>query len=265
MPIYGSESDQLTIITTCVNYDDFLSLTLPHMIKWGRVIVVSNRHDFETGKVAAKHGAELFCTDAWYKDNSKFNKGAALNEAIAHANPQGWLLSVDADTLLLPQPLESNNISMFDKEIMYGSPRRMCYGVARWNQAIREQSWYEFPIDAFPPIKGKNKKKGKPGKLWGSRPTANPVGVQGYFQLWHWPTHPHKLLEYHNAAMYDVELALNWEDHKRVVMPWPDYSVLHLGLRKVNWKGRESVRWDGDPIDLIPEGDLEQAAMKFHG
>ncbi len=62
MAEYGSDDDQLTIITTCVNYDDFLSVTLPHMVNWGkaaggRVVVVSDRHDFETGKVAAKHGA----------------------------------------------------------------------------------------------------------------------------------------------------------------------------------------------------------------
>ena len=90
MATYGDEADQLTIITTCVNYDDFLSLTLPHMVKWGRVIVVTDKQGFDTAKVAAKHGAELFTTEAWYKGESRFNKGAAINEALAAIKPKGW-------------------------------------------------------------------------------------------------------------------------------------------------------------------------------
>lgn len=247
-----------TIITTCVNYDDYLKLTLPHAVKWGRVIVVTDTNDYETAKLVQEHGAELYVTDAFYRNGDRFNKGRALNEAIQHVKPDGWLLLLDSDIILPPPPSDSPTIESFDKRYLFGCRRVMCDTETEWMTALRVRNWLELPLSPLPPVRGLGKKR----RVWGSRRTKNPVGIQGYFQLWHYPTYPHKLLEYRTAKNYDVDLGLKWPDDYRVLVPWPVYTVIHLGPRKKNWSGRITSTWDAEPI---PAGELELAAEKQYG
>lgn len=70
------------------------------------------------------------------------------------------------------------------------------------------------------------------------------------------------MFEHKTAAKYDVELAMQWPDNQRTLVPWRDYSVLHLGERKKNWSGRVTEYWEVEPFDY---DELEQAARDYYG
>lgn len=252
--------NDLTIIMTCVGFYDFLELTLPEAMKFGRVIVATSPKDQKTIEVVERCGAECFQTKAWYKNEAPFNKGAGLNATIAHVKPSGWLLLLDVDIILMPPPPQATPISELDRKCMYGVRRRNCIDEDTWRKHSEQRTWYELKIEALPPIIRKPRHKHQL-RLWGHRPTSNPIGVLGFFQLWHYPTHPHGLFEHRTAAKYDVDLALKWPDAARKLLPWNAYSVIHLGPSAANWRGRQTKLWD---IPEIPEGALEKAAAEYY-
>lgn len=245
----------LTIVTACVNYADYLALTLPYAVQLGRVIVATAPGDRETAEVvAANPGAECFVTDAWTRTpKDKFNKGRGLNEAIRHAQPE-WLLLADSDIILPPIP---PNASELDRTKFYGTLRRMCDTVEQWRDCLIRRAWFELPVTTLPPFLGRRATRA----VWGAQALSNPIGVQGYFQLWHYPSNKQRLLQHPTAAKYDVHLAAQWPSEKRELVPWPDYTVIHLGERRVNWYGRVADRWC---VDKIPAGVLEQAAVEHY-
>ena len=223
--------------------------------------VVTSSQDTKTIELCQQFDVRCVITDAWYKRNSPCNKGAAMNVALQEMQPSGWLLSVDADIILLPPP--SGLTPEFDPTCMYGARRRMCDEATRWSQCLRERDYIDLPMSSLPPVYAKRGKNGKRGKkkVWGHRPTCNPVGLQGYFQLWHYGSYPLRMQECIGANSYDVELGLKFSDDKRWLVPWPHYFVIHLGLPKVNWLGRKTEHWDMDPI---PNGDLEMVAKSYY-
>jgi len=239
---------------TSVDYSDFLALTLPEAVRYGRVVVATSLTDGSTEAVAKRCGAECFKTCAWNKYNAPFNKGAALNEALAYAKPDGWLLIMDSDILMMPPPPDRVGLNELDKTCLYSARRRSCKTEAQWKRCKRKKSWYSLGLDPLPAVR-KN-------KVWGKRPTSNPIGIEGYFQLWHYPTRPIGISENRTAAKYDVALGLEWADEKRLLLPWVDYAVLHLGHLGRNWKGRKTERWRVSPAESAA---LEEAARKHHG
>jgi hypothetical protein len=247
----------MDILTVCVDYADFLQVTLPEAMKYGNVTVATSPHDIQTIELCNALGANVVITGAWYKDDAPFNKGAGMNAALEALKPQGWLLSMDADIVLTPQPAGATPVALLDTDCMYGARRRECEQMSRWERCLRQRDYFHLRMSPLPPVYGK---KGK-GRVWGSRPTSNPVGIQGYFQLWHYASHPFKMHEHRTAAKYDVELGLKFPDHRRMLVPWPNYTVLHLGIRKTNWKGRKTEAWD---TCGIPPGDLEKAAKIYY-
>jgi len=250
--------DTLTIIMTSVDYSDYLQLTLPEAVKYGRVVVATSPDDDRTIRIAESLGAECLQTYAWNNHRSPFSKGAGINAALEYAKPQGWLLLLDSDIVLLPPPPNFWPLSRLDTTCLYGVQRRQCPTEQLWRQCLNRKSWYDLPVDPLPLVRGRGRKK----KVWGGRPTGNPIGLEGYFQLWHYPFDTRGLSECRTAAKYDVELGLRWPDDKRMLLPWAGYTVIHLGPARQNWKGRKTAQWSALPI---PNGELEQAAEKYHG
>jgi len=250
--------DELTIIMTSVNYSDYLQVALPEAVKYGRVVVATCPGDGRTVDVARACGAEYLKTREWSKLQFPFCKGAGINAAIAYAKPQGWLLLLDSDTVLMPPPLDFTPLNHLDDTCLYGVRRRVCPTERRWKACVARQTWYDLPLDPLPVVR----QHGQVMKVWGSRPTANPIGLEGYFQLWYYPSRPCKVPERQSAAKYDVELGLRWGDDKRVLLPWRDYAVLHLGPTGQNWQGRKTARWTTVPLLA---GKLELAADRYYG
>ena len=91
----------LTVLTTSLNYADYLAETLPLMQAIaGRVIVITAEQDKDTNAIAAQNCVEVFNTPAFFRDGAVFAKGSAINAALLHYKKSlanQWLLHMDAD------------------------------------------------------------------------------------------------------------------------------------------------------------------------
>lgn len=224
-------------VVPCVDYDDFLQITLPNnQFILSRITVLTAPWDCRTAELAAKHGANVIVTDSWQK-GGPFNKARALNEWLERMatseHGDTWALVLDAD-VLLPRDccLDVNQLA---PEGLYSARRRMCYDYASYQQfAMGLRSLDTFPV-RVPPVRN--------GRVWGHRPTSNPAGLQGYMQLW-CPSRGAGLKRFPEtgtAGQYDVEFGLSFPQSSREYLQ--HYEVLHLGATQVNWTGRRSSRW----------------------
>lgn len=220
----------------CVEYDDFLGITLPHNVLYlPSVTVITAPWDHKTIAIAEQAGATVLATDAW-KVGGPFNKGRALNEWIRKVQQTStestWLLSLDADILL---PSGGISLAGLDPTCLYGVKRRMCPDQIAFRQYTEgTRSLLSFDCN-IPKVRN--------GMVWGHRPTSNPAALQGYFQLW-CPASASGAAwfdETGTAAGYDVQFGLSFPSNNRRYLE--SIEVLHLGLEKTNWEGRASTRW----------------------
>ncbi len=227
---------QLQTAISCVNYDDFLALTLPHNLPFlESVTVLTSPRDTATIGLAKRLGVQLFISDAWHT-GGPLNKALALNQWLTHASayePEAWLLTLDADVLLfqsVPACLAS-----LDRSCLYGVHRRLCETPAELDGFFSGRRPLDgFPLDLVRMIQG---------KLWGTVSAVNPVALSGYFQLWN-PDHSvgaKSFSESGTAEAYDLAFGLSFPETSRVLL---DQEVLHLGPTEINWTGRRSSRWD---------------------
>ena len=94
-------------LTICVNYGDYLAVTLHSNRRFfDRYVVVTDMEDDVTPGVCAELGAECIRTDAFYRDGTPFAKGLALEEGLQYLGLEGWIAIVDAD-ILIPDGFES--------------------------------------------------------------------------------------------------------------------------------------------------------------
>jgi hypothetical protein len=233
----------LVVIITCVNYADFLRLTLPAAKRaFGSVTVLTSPQDLQTRFVCESIGAKPYLTDVWQEYGATFNKSAAISEClqvVTQNDDDCWVLLMDAD-VLLPDGVRID-LPALDRSTLYSVPRRLCENESDWiSFRAGRMPWGAFPLD-IPPVIG--------GKVWGGVPTANPAGLMGYFQLWHLSCLGGiRIMPLsRNAASYDISFALRFADNKRVLLP---FEVLHLGPIRVNWDGRNSASWDSPPHNL---------------
>lgn len=202
----------LTTLTTSVNYADYLAETLPFTkARTDRVIVITAPQDLATIQLAAENGADVFETDAFFRNGAVFAKGSAINAALQHYKAEltdSWILHIDAD-IILPQRLELNRLN---PSILYGAQRRLIVG----------KDSLEF-----------YKKHGQARLMARGRTITRPIG---FFQLWHgsnWRDYP-TLSD--NASWDDMEFIKLFEQYKFLS------SVYHLQTsdlkRRGNWNGR---------------------------
>lgn len=232
---------QLEVGVPCVDYADFLKLTLPQVISSlrtlsgvGQITLLTTARDTETCSLAERCGVRTWVTDAWYANGASFNKARALNEWIDNVladSENCWILTLDAD-IFIPIDLFSN-VRSLNPRALYGVPRRACRDEREWNDFMAgRRSWESFPIISPPVIDG---------KLWGHRPTRNATAISGYFQLWNPSGAQRRFKESADAADYDVAFALSFGDSLRKRIP--SCEVMHLGQQGVNWRGRRSPEW----------------------
>lgn len=229
---------QIEAVVPCVDYDDFLRITLPnnHFIV-SSITVLTAPWDRRTAQIAIQHDVKIMMTDSWQKDGP-FNKARALNEWLERITAmnldESWALVLDAD-VLLPRDRRLE-VDQLDPTGLYGARRRMCYDYGSYQQfAMGLRSLETFPVQV-PPVRN--------GRVWGHRPTSNPAGLQGYMQLW-CPARSAGLKRFPEtgtAGQYDVEFALSFSQSSRKFLQ--QYDVLHLGPTQANWTGRRSARWD---------------------
>lgn len=210
-------------IVVCVDYDDYLSVTLPRNARHlTNILVVTSPADKRTQDVVKTvPSARCFLTDAFTRGGKQFNKGAALEEAFDALGRDGWILVWDADTLL-PDSVPFDGL---DPARLYGSKRRLCDTAP----VPHESEWKRYSI-------------------------SREAGWPGYFQLFHGSAlaniRPWYATHSTHAGIGDAHFQNHWPVSLK---GWLPMEVLHLGPRDVNWFGRASARLDGEPTKLTEE------------
>lgn len=205
-------------ICVSVDYGDILEMTLPtHKFFCEETMVVTAPMDTKTIAVAEENGARIHVTDTFYRRNAKFNKFAALEEALDVFGRDGWLLIIDADIVI---PKERHPFIPV-QGYMYTPHRRIKHNIS---DGIPEQrKWRQY-----------------------KRPMANEE-FAGYFQLFHGSdpvlgSPPWHSVDFTWAGSADSFFHSKWQPKKKVR---PPFEVLHLGHPFRNWAGRVTPYVDG--------------------
>lgn len=204
-------------ICASVHYADFLAITLPANAKhFDDMLVVTDSSDLETVDVVVSvPNARCFITDLFHANESRFNKGLAMEAGFDVLGREGWIVVWDAD-ILMPDVMDFSTCEIGN---LYSPYRRICRTRDRMNDA-----WETFP--------------------YGTE-IANDE-FAGYFQLFHADD---PLLRFHpwydgtkwtTARGCDSEFWWRWPKDQRIR---PNWDVLHLGPERLNWNGRVTEKW----------------------
>lgn len=241
-----SNAPHITALVTCVNYDDYLRLTLPRTVNQvDKTVVLTSERDPAARKLAAEHGAECYVTETWFADGAIFNKAKVLDEYIDKHPETEWVLTLDSD-IILPKGFKAILVQAnLDPKRLYGAPRRYCERPKDWNWYVLEENMEIFPLENIPLIADKDDDH---PIAWGVIPSKASGALQGFFQLFHKPSHPDRTYgDFPKHDPYDVHFAFQWPESERQNVP--NLEVLHLGPVRANWHGRVSERWDlADPL-----------------
>lgn len=230
-----SDIDRITAVTVCVDYGDYLAITLPiNRPHFDRFIVVTTMTDTETHGVAYKLGAEVIATGSFYNRGASFNKGAAIESGIRCFDREGWFVLLDADTVIpsradLRGPWAVPGSLYTPRRIMRLEPGEVSGDDATWRT---------------------------------DRPAGNEE-FAGYFQMFHASDPrlgppPWYSDRWKHAGGSDSEFWRKWPRSHRVR---PPFEVLHLGPDGQNWHGRASLRLDGTEPPQAAERRRAMRAM----
>lgn len=223
----------MNALTVCVNYDDLLAITLPAMVRhFERIMVVTDLHDHDTVLVSQSwDNVVAYQTDAFYRDGAVFNKGAAVEEGLDYLGRQGWICCVDAD-ILLPEKMD---LSPLEVGTLYGARRRVCPDPTRWQEP------------------------------WTNWRAINETELGGFLHVFHANDpalvgrRPWYSTNWRHAGGYDSDFEGHWPREKKRRLP---FTVLHLGLCRVNWWGRQTKRLDGTEPKSAAEAKRLTEQMK---
>lgn len=225
----------INAITVCVEYDDYLRLTLPRILQHVKTLtVVTAPKDQLTQSLVAEYPqnrVKAHVTDAFYRDGANFNKGRALEEGFDAMGRKGWILILDAD-IVLPQVLP-RLVTTCGK--IYGVPRRIMSNLSGLAN-VDTINWQSMPLRS----EGHN---------------------YGYFQLFHAEDpiiakHPWYETDWTHAGGADNNFKNRWHVDNRARLP---FDVIHLGDPDQNWYGRVQKRVDTG--EQLPEAASRKAKL----
>ena len=225
----------LTCMTVCVNYSDYLERTMYWNVgHFDEHVIVTSHRDTDTADVAYGYGIDVHKTSAFYHNDDPFNKARALNEAINTRAPDGWVLLMDADILL---PL--NFGEMIRKERL--EPEKLYY--THRGTIYRSRIGTELELLKLEPSRRRLYSILNPGidtMPWGYFQLVN-AKCSKLAHLDNWMTTHHR-----NASEYDTDFMNKWPRNHHSLLPQPEYRVLHMGHgpRGKNWKGRVTEELD---------------------
>ena len=210
---------KIDVIIVSVNYNDFLLVSLTNNIKYFKnITVVTSSDDLMCQNICDKFKVKCVITERMYENGSSFNKGKAINEGIKSINNPDWILLMDADIVLCDK-LELSDIN---EDILYTTDRYIC------NDYNTYKEWMENNI-----------------KLENIGKYESEKGL-GFFQLFNIKNKNIDIKKpfpeaSDNAAWSDLQFRDKFSKRKKV-----EISTIHLGPDKINWNGRESVKFITD-------------------
>lgn len=237
----------ITAIVVCVNYDDYLALTLPINVKEvDRILVVTDENDEKTKKLAESLGATVFISKRIHENGAVLAKGKAINDAINSLKNPDWILVMDAD-VILPRGFLKIKDRVLNPGVLYYTRR---FG-PEFQQHIKK---FMEDLDELSPKmlfrKWASREVAKKTNRKGNAVEAFPYG---YFQLWNVRAralagrNPLYVEGSNNAEWDDSNFGMTvYPEDKVVQLPFPEFDVIHLphGAFKGNWFGRKSSRLD---------------------
>jgi glycosyltransferase involved in cell wall biosynthesis len=215
----------------CVNYDDFLDITLPINKKhFDKIHVVTHPDDDKTIEVCERHEVDYITTTRMYEGpKDKFNKGKALNEGIKAMSKKGWLVITDADMIFSENTRKKLELQALNTQTMYGVPRLICQTYKDWEEYLTNNQIVKTWVREFNHI--------------------------GYFQMIHFNSRvmqeKTKLQKWYTEDIghcgdSDRWFMHAWRNRRRL----KKLFGIHLGESCTNWRGRITGRFQPPPPPL---------------
>ena len=130
----GNKTEAVII---CVNYSDFLSITLQYNLKqFDHVIIVTSHSDNDTVNICSKYNCTLIKTNSFYENGNKFNKGAGINVAFKYLKYKNWVAHMDSDIILCDHFMNDFLNQQNDIEYLYGCRRYDFPKPEDWNDLV---------------------------------------------------------------------------------------------------------------------------------
>ncbi len=246
MPINHSHMlDDITCVITCVNYSDFLKITLPENKKFIKnILILTTKNDKKTIQICKEQNVNYLATDIFYQKtpetmwkkfinticcyrcvcksqyqfkclkNTKtvFQKSKATNAGIRASSNSDWILLLDAD-IIVSEKLGKINTEILDKDTLYGVPRIVYKTQYDWIN--KKNAYFDFwKFMGF-------------FQLFNIRSKNFNKNYYGYNE------------EYNYANEGDYYFAKKWTKQKLL-----DFYVIHLGETGENWQGRVTDFWN---------------------
>jgi hypothetical protein len=209
-------------ILVCVDYSDYLAVTLPYNINhFSDVLVVTSERDVKTSELCRsfmERGLPVDClqTDVFYADGADFNKFRAMEQGLDVMGRNGWICVMDADVLWPRQAPLTFRFGTLTTPL-----RRMMDPFS--GVVPPEERWVDFPVH------------------------RNVGEWAGYSQIFHaddpalGPAPWHQT-DWRHAGGGDTFFQLKWPTEAKLRTGW---EVLHLGQAGRNWCGRVTTLLDG--------------------
>lgn len=225
-------------VTVCVDYSDYLRLTLRYnRHHFDKFVVVTASSDKTTKDLAKSYGCTIVQTQAVYANGAHFNKwsaAAAGFDAISIPEVQNtksgsWYVYIDAD-ILLPRSIEWDSLEQGN---LYIPPRRQITQLCE--VMPKEQYW---PLNQY---------------------DAEAIERASYCQIWHSDDE-----HVPGTDWQDTDIAHAGGRNRKFQSWWETsstapFDVLHLSTPRMDWCGRISRYTNGE---LNPVGPRRYQALK---
>jgi hypothetical protein len=240
---------KIEAVSVCVGYADFLVETAKvNRGLFDSWTIVTEPSDQETRDVCRRFNLRTFLSEDGRRFGTPFNKGRLIERGLHHLSAEGWRLHIDAD-IALPHNFRERLITAdLQEDMIYGIDRIMLQSYSEWQDVLKSGYLNGGQFDYHCRQSFISKKE--IGTRW-THPQFGYVPI-GFFQLWHssqdeWKgirVKPYPM-EHGNACRTDVQHALQWDRHKRAVIP--EVVGVHLESepteKGANWNGRKTRRF----------------------
>jgi hypothetical protein len=126
---------RIEAVTVCVDYADFLEVTLPSLrAAVDDLVVVTAPADQRTRELCRREEVRAVVTTAMYDHGRQFSLGAAVDAGLRALPLSEWALVIDADIVLPGGVHRTLQYLKLDREKLYGIDRVHCRG---WQAAYR--------------------------------------------------------------------------------------------------------------------------------
>lgn len=223
----------LRLLTTSVNYSDYLNYTLKYNIEvFDEIHIATTPEDVDTQNIVAKYNSKynnikLLITDLFYSNGAILNKGAATNLLLQSLSKKGWVLIGDADCIY-PLMLKTS-VSQLDPNYLFGMHRHIIETAKDLDHEVNKMNDLNNNQEFFQDLKSKH---GYVHRL-----------ILGYCQLFNFSS---KFLKDKNLQYPDgrscryVDTIFSRSNFNRKHKALLDTYCIHLGQTSTNWYGRKS-------------------------